>query len=76
VVWGNGASFDNAILANAYHKTHLDLPWQYYNNRCYRTIKNCYPNIKLSRAGTLHKALDDAKSQAMHLIEIFKNIKT
>jgi len=35
VVWGNGASFDNAILANAYHKTGINLPWKYYNNRCY-----------------------------------------
>ncbi len=76
VIWGNGASFDNAILANAYHKTDIDLPWKYYNNRCYRTVKNFYPSIKLTRMGTLHNALDDSVSQAVHLIDIFNNIKT
>jgi len=76
VVWGNGASFDNAILINAYYKTGITLPWEYYNNRCYRTVKSFHPHIKLTRIGILHNALDDAKSQAKHLIEIFKNIKT
>ena len=76
VVWGNGASFDNAILTNAYYKTGIALPWEYYNNRCYRTVKSFHPHIKLTRIGTLHNALDDAKSQATHLIEIFNNIKT
>jgi len=76
VVWGNGASFDNAILSNAYYKTDILLPWHYSNNRCYRTVKSFYPKIKLQRVGTLHNALDDAVSQATHLIEIFKNIKT
>ena len=38
-VWGNGASFDNVILANAYRATNLDLPWNYWNDRCYRTMK-------------------------------------
>ncbi len=76
VVWGNGASFDNAILTNAYYKTGIALPWQYYNNRCYRTVKSFHPHIKLARIGTLHNALDDAMSQAAHLINIFKSIKT
>jgi len=76
VVWGNGASFDNAILANAYHKTGINLPWKYYNNRCYRTVKSFYPDVKLQRLGTLHHALDDAMSQAKHLIDVFKYIKT
>ena len=75
IVWGNGASFDNAILTNAYYKTGIPLPWHYADNRCYRTVKYFYPNVKLQRTGTLHNALDDAMSQAMHLIEIFKNIK-
>ena len=76
LVWGNGASFDNAILANAYYKTGIRLPWAYYNNRCYRTVKCFYPSIKLKRMGTLHHALDDAMSQAAHLIEILQTIKT
>lgn len=70
-VWGNGASFDNAILANAYSKVELDLPWKFWNDRCYRTVKTMHPDVKLERVGTFHNALDDAKSQANHLIAIY-----
>jgi DNA polymerase III epsilon subunit-like protein len=71
-VWGNGASFDNAVLANAYAKCGKSRPWQYYNDRCYRTIKNMYPHVVLERSGTHHNALDDAISQAKHLVNIIK----
>ena len=40
LVWGNGASFDNVILSNAYKLTGIKQPWKFYNDRCYRTIKN------------------------------------
>ena len=71
-IWGNGASFDNVILANAYGKVGLETPWKYYNDRCYRTIKAMYPEIKMNRKGTHHNALDDAISQAEHLIKIWE----
>jgi hypothetical protein len=74
-VWGNGAAFDNAILENAYAKCNMELPWKFYNDRCYRTVKNLYPNVPLARIGTHHNALDDAITQAKHLIEIYKEIK-
>lgn len=70
VVWGNGASFDNTILSNAYRKTGIEQPWKFWNDRCYRTVKNLYPDVKLERVGTYHNALDDAKSQAVHLIKM------
>lgn len=73
-VWGNGADFDNAILQVAYGNTTLPLPWQFWNNRCYRTIKALRPGIKIDRAGgTHHNALDDAKAQARHLLDIVQN---
>ena len=72
VIWGNGASFDNSILATAYEKCQLDLPWMFWNDRCYRTVKNLYPQVKLSRVGTYHNAVNDAESQALHLITIAK----
>jgi DNA polymerase III epsilon subunit-like protein len=73
-VWGNGASFDNAILNHAFSKVGFDLPWKFWNDRCYRTVKNMYPDIVMMREGTHHNALDDAKSQAIHLIDIYKEI--
>lgn len=71
-VWGNGADFDNIILASAYQRAGLIRPWGRYANRCYRTIKSLHPSIKLERSGTHHNALDDAKSQALHLIAMLK----
>jgi len=69
-VWGNGASFDNVILASAFRKSRLPVPWKFWNDRCYRTVKAMYPCIKMERVGTHHNALDDAKSQALHLMKM------
>ena len=69
-VWGNGADFDNPILSAAYRACGLPQPWQPYNGRCYRTIKNLAPSIKLVRQGTHHNALNDAMSQAEHMERI------
>lgn len=69
-VWGNGAVFDNGILGNAYRAVGIVQPWKFWNDRCYRTVKSLYPNVTLERVGTHHNALDDAESQAQHLIKI------
>lgn len=68
-VWGNGASFDNVILASAYRRAALPLPWNSFNDRCYRTVKSMHPAAPaIQRTGTHHNALDDAINQANHLI--------
>jgi len=69
-VWGNGADFDNAILAVAYALTGVKVGWKPYDGRCYRTLKGFLPANKLQRTGTFHNALDDAKSQAAHAITL------
>jgi exodeoxyribonuclease VIII len=74
-VWGNGSDFDNVILGTTYDRLGMARPWHYFNNRCYRTVKNLYPNIKITRAGTHHNALDDAENQANHLMDIFNHEK-
>lgn len=73
-VWGNGASFDNALLACAYKAVGLRASWPYWNDRCYRTLKNFAPSVKLERTGTHHNALDDARTQAVHAMHILKTI--
>lgn len=51
-VWGNGASFDNVILASAYRRALLPLPWNGFNDRCYRTVKSMHPTAPaLERIG-------------------------
>jgi hypothetical protein len=70
IVWGNGVAEDNVKLEIAYRKLGIQAPWGFRDNRCYRTIKNLFPNVDLDRVGTLHCAVDDAESQANHLIMI------
>jgi hypothetical protein len=65
-LWGNGATFDNVILGNAFRALNIEQPWKFWNDRCYRTLKNLLPDVPLGRAGTHHNALDDAKTQAAH----------
>ena len=69
-VWGNGAGFDNVLLSSSYKAVGFDQPWKFWDDRCYRTIKNLAPSIELERVGTYHNAVDDAESQALHLIKI------
>jgi DNA polymerase III epsilon subunit-like protein len=71
LLWGNGSDFDNVILASTYRRMGMASPWYYTNNRCYRTIKNLYPDIKIQRNGIKHNALNDAENQANHLMDIF-----
>lgn len=73
-VWGNGADFDNAILACVYGALSLTPPWDFWNNRCYRTLKNLVPGPKVERTGTYHNALDDAKTQAIHAIRLLEKL--
>lgn len=70
-MWGCGSDFDNVILSNAYKACGIKQPWSFWNNMCYRTVKNMNPSIKMDRIGTHHNAVDDAESQALHLIKIF-----
>ena len=70
-VWGNGAAFDNVILASAYRRLSLSLPWRFWNDRCYRTMRDQFPGVELQRVGTYHNAVDDAESQARHMLAMF-----
>lgn len=70
-VWGNGATFDNVILRNAYQLAGKETPWAFWNDRCYRTMKSQVPCVKMQRVGVHHVAMWDAISQALHLQQIF-----
>ena len=73
-VWGNGAAFDNVILAESYRRLDKVAPWPFWKDKCYRTVKGMYPDVKMERGGTHHNALDDARSQALHLIQMNETI--
>jgi exodeoxyribonuclease VIII len=71
-VWGNGSTFDNVILRNAFEKLKIKCPWSFREDRDFRTIValNKHRKIPYERIGTLHNALDDAKTQASHLVKL------
>jgi len=73
-LWGNGATFDNVILTNAYRLAGIKQPWRYSADRCYRTLKNLRPDIEYARIGVHHNALDDAIYQAQHAIKLLNSL--
>ena len=73
-VWGNGATFDNVILSNAFAACNIERPWSYKSDRCYRTFKSLAPDVKPIDVGVAHGALDDALAQAWHMQRIVKHL--
>lgn len=71
-VWGNGASFDNVLLAESYRRLGMDRPWPFWLDRCYRTMKNLHTSVPVDHTGVAHNALDDAVAQAMHLQRMWR----
>lgn len=74
-VWGNGSDFDNAILTVAYMATQREIPWKFWNNRCFRTLKALAPSIEMQKSLLAHNALNDAIMQAEHACKIFARLR-
>lgn len=76
-VWGNGVDYDNVVLRDCYEMFNIKAPWHFRNSRCYRTIKNLFnkAHTGLERVGSHHNGLDDAKTQAAHLMKMLKDLK-
>jgi len=80
-LWGNGASFDNAIIRYAFSRFDAEFPVKYWNDRDMRTVVGFYPK-KLQedwrnnnrRRGAHHNALADAKHQVKYCSDILKEL--
>lgn len=69
LLWGNGSSFDNVIIGNAFDACDIQRPWMFWNDRDLRTLLALYPEAKaLPFEGTKHHALDDALHEAKQLL--------
>ncbi len=73
-IWGNGAAFDNVMLATAYRKLGWTAPWSYKMDRCYRTMVAMNPDIPRGYVNN-HHAMEDAVNQAAHLWKIVNREK-
>jgi len=81
-IWGNGANFDNVLLACAYKVANIQVPWDRWNDRCFRTIKNLGNTHDLRpKGGSLlvdgvkHTALYDCFHQAAWMQNIVADRK-
>lgn len=71
-VWGNGAAFDNALLASLYRTCEKQQPWMFWNDRCFRTLKALNKHVPApAHDGVDHDALSDAVKQSKHLQAMF-----
>ena len=79
-VWGNGATFDNAILRTSYERLDIPCPWRYHNDRDVRTIVELGKTIGFDARtaipfeGVPHNALDDARHQAKYVSVIWQKL--
>lgn len=75
IVYGNSASFDCAILAEAYRRAGIKLPWHYRNERCYRTLVNTHWRGELpdKDPNLAHDPIYDCQYQISNLMLIHQS---
>lgn len=80
-VWGNGCTFDNVIIANAFKKVDVSKPWSYAGDMDVRTIVelgrkllNFDPKKDMPFEGEKHNALADAIHQAKYVSAIYQKL--
>ena len=80
-IWGNGSDFDNVILGGLFNTFNMVSGWEYWNNRCFRTLKNLSPvfgsgESEIVTQFPLHHALGDAQREAFELAQILNQIQS
>lgn len=78
-VWCNGASFDFPILKVAMSKVGMKLPWPYYSEMDFRTLKNLvtketFDKLRV-RPTIAHNALEDARAQHSTLMNLLNYLE-
>lgn len=81
-LWGNGPTFDNAILRNLYKEYKIKFPTTFRNDTCFRTIKRLAlvidPEYTFKwldkKDGVAHDPLFDAVNQACCVTNIYQDL--
>lgn len=73
-IWSNG--FDASLLEAGYAALGQKAPWDFYNERCFRTFKKEFPvpPPESDKTGK-HHALKDARHQAEHAVLILRHLR-
>lgn len=72
-VYGNSDAFDIGKMERHLKWLGMEPPWFWTNRRCFRTIRNLYPQVKYDpsqKNGEAHDPLVDAVFQVEHLFKI------
>jgi len=74
-VWANSPKFDGAILEAAYGALDWPTPWEFYELRDVRTVRQLPGAVELEQEGTEHDALDDAVHQAREVAATLRELE-
>jgi hypothetical protein len=73
-IWSNSPTFDLAIIKHAMRQCDIKPVWNHWEERDVRTIHHLNKTLKLGFNkkidGVAHNALDDAKGQAIYVMQI------
>jgi hypothetical protein len=75
-VWANSPSFDCSILRYHMHEFAMRCPWQFWQERDVRTIKNMARQLRLNvrEVSNPHNALRDAKNQQALVASVYDTL--
>ena len=78
-IWSNSPSFDLAIIKHAMRQCDIKPVWNHWDERDVRTMHHLNKTLKLGFNkkidGVAHNALDDAKGQAIYVMQIQEALK-
>ncbi len=73
-IWGHGANFDEPLLAAAFRAAFVQVPWEYRDARCTRTLFALTGEKPNREQGVHHNALHDARAQAEAVIRSWRKL--
>lgn len=76
VLWGNSARYDLAKLEWAYKAVELEVPWNTWNEKCYRTLTKHFPQFgnNVQKHEMKHDPIQDCEFQIRKLVEVNKKV--
>jgi len=74
-IWANSPSFDCTHLGHAFEEVGMAEPWDYYQERDYRTLASLPVAPDFDQEGVEHDALDDAEHQARVAAETLQRVQ-
>lgn len=76
IIWANAPTFDLKIIEAAYKAHCHAVPWNYYNERCVRTLSSLNPEIRKNTEfiGDRHDPLDDCYHQIKYCCSTWKSL--